>query len=87
MKKTLPKLKAAKIQLNRFIDGASAQIVITGGTVRSFTANTLDFAVLDDDLTVRLKEGVTKNVSGKYTLNCKLKDWAKPVRIVGCSMC
>lgn len=80
--KTLPKLQAKAIKLNRFIDGDTAAITITGGKVKAFTADTLDFATLNDDLTVTLNSGLEKNVSGKYTLNCVLEDWAKPAPVV-----
>ena len=80
--KTLPKLQAEAIKLNRFIDGDTAAITITGGKVKAFTADTLDFATLNDDLTVTLNSGLEKNVSGKYTLNCVLEDWAKPAPVV-----
>ena len=79
VKKTLPKLKAAPVKLNRFI-GQSAEVAITGGIVRAFTADTYSSSVAtlssDVPVTVTPVPGNEKNGSARFNLTCELADWA-----------
>lgn len=79
VKKSFPKLKAEAVKLNRFIKGDRAKVVITGGTVKSFTANTLPIATLSDDLVVTVNNN--RNGSGRFTLKCELEDWVLPATV------
>ncbi|MCR5137683.1 MAG: leucine-rich repeat protein [Oscillospiraceae bacterium] len=77
--KALPKLKAAQVKLNSFINGDTAPIIITGGRVESFTASadakTKALATCNGDLSLTVKKGASKG-SGSFSLTCKLEDWA-----------
>ena len=74
--KKLPKLSVKPVTVNGFIAGQTVPVVITGATVTSTALQDLGFATLNEDLTVTVKEGVTK--SGKATVNITVQpeDWA-----------
>ncbi|MCR5137505.1 MAG: leucine-rich repeat domain-containing protein [Oscillospiraceae bacterium] len=77
VKKSKPKLTVKPVTVNGFVAGQTVPVEITGGKVTSIAKRQdLGFAYLNTDLTVTVKDNVTK--SGKATVNisCQPDDWA-----------
>ena len=79
--KATPKLTAKPVKLNSFVAGHTVPVEISGGTVSSITPIDLGFATLNADMTVTVKDNVTKN--GKTTVNvtCQPDGWSIPATI------
>ncbi|MBR5518359.1 MAG: hypothetical protein IKV86_04955, partial [Clostridia bacterium] len=85
--KKLPTVKATAVKLNSFYTENTMPLVLTSGNgeIVSATADSTktnpDWLILNDDMTVSLKEGFTGKASGKLYLDVMVKGYSTPVKV------
>ena len=78
--KTLPKLSAKQVVLNGFVAGHTVPVPFSGGTVRTVEPMELNFAVLNADGTVTLKDNAPKKAKQSVTAVCSVEGWTLPIK-------
>ncbi|MCR5138514.1 MAG: leucine-rich repeat protein [Oscillospiraceae bacterium] len=87
VKKTLPKLSAPAVKLNRFTPDEVVPVAVTGANVTGFRPengnykNTVAELSKELPMTVKLNPANTKNGSAKFSLICDLENWAVTAKL------
>lgn len=87
VKKTLPKLSAPAVKLNRFTPDEVVPVAVTGANVTGFRPengnykNTVAELSKELPLTVKLNPANTQNGSAKFSLICDLENWAVTAKL------